>query len=423
MRVLFNTFAASSHLYPMVSVAWALHAAGHEVRVASQPDLVDTIARTGLPAVPVGEPLDLARQMREDTSWREEDSRAGDLREVRPEVLTWDFVSGVQDWHLRNIFQHLNTDSVLDDIVTVAREWQPDLVLWDSMTFSGAVAARACGAAHARFLFGQDLIGRMRVNFLRRLAEQPAPARRDLLADWLGRAVARAGGTFAEDLVVGQWSLDMTVPWLRLDDTGLEYLPVRYIPYTGASPVPEWLPERPARPRVCLTAGLGGREVTGEDWIPYPELFDAVADLDVEVVATLNADQLDPGTKLPDNVRVFDFYPLNVLLPTCSAVVHHGGTGAYALALAHGVPQLVVSTELWWDAVDKARALVDRDAAIFLEPSGLTGRTLRENLVRLIGEPSFRAGARRVQAEYNATPSPLDVVGRLERLTAAHRSR
>ncbi|WP_223874703.1 nucleotide disphospho-sugar-binding domain-containing protein [Salinispora oceanensis] len=291
------------------------------------------------------------------------------------------------------------------------------------MTISGAVAARACGAAHARFLFGQDLIGRMRANFLRLLPEQPEHLRQDPLADWLGAAVARNGGTFAEDLVTGQWSLDTTLPWLRLNDTGLDYLPIRYVPYTGAARVPEWLPERPERPRVCLTAGLGGREVTGEDWIPYQELFDAVADLDIEVVATLNADQLDPAAKLPDNVRVFDFYPLNVLLPTCSAVVHHGGSGAYALALAHGVPQLVISTELWWDAVDKARSLVERNAAIFLEPPALTGRILRESLVRLIEDPSFRAGAEHVQAEFNATPSTVDVIADLERLTAVHRSR
>jgi hypothetical protein len=43
---------------------------------------------------------------------------------------------------------------------------------------------------------------------------------------------------------------------------------------------------------VCLTAGLGGRAVIGEDWIPYQALFEAVADLDIEVVATLDAEQL-----------------------------------------------------------------------------------------------------------------------------------
>jgi glycosyltransferase (activator-dependent family) len=423
MRVLFNTFAASSHLYPMVSLAWALHAAGHEVRVASQPDLVDTITRTSLPAVPVGAALEMARQMQEDTSWRDEDSRAGmDLTENRSEVLTWEFVTRTFEWHRSNIFEHLNTDSVMDDIVEFAREWKPDLVLWDSMTFSGPVAARSCGAAHARFLFGQDFIGRMRGHFVRLMAEQPRHSRRDPMADWLGEIAARSGGRFDEELVVGQWSVDATVPWLRLP-VALEYVPVRYVPYTGAAPVPEWLPERPARPRVCLTAGLGGREVIGGDWMPYPALFEAVADLDIEVVATLDAEQLSSVSAIPDNVRVYDFYPLNVVVPTCSAVIHHGGGGAFATALAHGVPQLVMSDDLWWDAVDKAKELAERNAAIYLDPKGVTADVLRKNLVRLLEDPSFRAGAAEVRMDFLSMPSPNSIVPRLEALTAKHRIR
>jgi hypothetical protein len=222
----------------MVSLAWALHAAGHEVRVASQPDLVVAITRVCLPAVPVGEALEMARQMREDTSWRDEDSRAGvDLTENRPEMLTWEFVTRTLEWHRINIFEHLSTDSVMNDIAEFAREWDPDLVIWDSLALSGPVAARACGAAHARFLFGQDFIGRMRGHFVQLMREQPPQLRKDPLADWLGEVVARSGGHFDEELVVGQWSIDAGLPWLRLP-VDLEYVPIRTVPFNGAVPVP-----------------------------------------------------------------------------------------------------------------------------------------------------------------------------------------
>jgi glycosyltransferase (activator-dependent family) len=423
MRVLFTTFAASSHLYPMVSLAWALHAAGHEVRVASQPDLLDSITGTGLPAVPVGRVLDMGRQMQDDTSWRDDDSVADlDMAENRPEKLTWDFVRRTFEWHRDVPFTGLSDDSVLDDIVEFAREWQPDLVLWDSMTFFGPVAAKACGAAHARFLFGQDFIGRMRGHFLRLMREQPPESRSDPMAEWLGPVVGRFGAEFDEELVVGQWSIDATVPWLRLP-TELEHVPVRYVPYTGAAPIPERLPERPGRPRIGLTAGLGGREVMGEDWIPYSVLFEAVAGLDVEVVATLDAGQLASAGPIPGNVRVYDFYPLNVLVPTCSVVIHHGGGGAFALALAHGVPQLVMSTTMWWDAILKARELAARGAALYLEPEGVTAELVRESLVRLLEDPSFREGAARVREEFLATPSPNAIVPQLEALTEKHRRR
>ncbi|MEE2043098.1 activator-dependent family glycosyltransferase, partial [Nocardiopsis tropica] len=54
MRVLIVSQAEKTHLLGLIPQAWALRAAGHEVRAASQPALVPTIARTGLPAVSVG---------------------------------------------------------------------------------------------------------------------------------------------------------------------------------------------------------------------------------------------------------------------------------------------------------------------------------------------------------------------------------
>jgi UDP:flavonoid glycosyltransferase YjiC (YdhE family) len=230
----------------------------------------------------------------------------------------------------------------------------------------------------------------------------------------------RFGGDFDEDMVVGQWSIDCTLPWMRLP-LDHHYVPVRFVPYHGPVAVPEWLPERPDRPRVCLTAGLGARDVMGEDWVPFSAVFEAVADLDIEVVATLNAKQLESVETIPNNVRVFDFFPLNVLLPTCSAVIHHGGGGAFGTALTHGVPQLMVPGDMWWDAVDKAKSIAARGAGLVVEPEGLTADVLRSMLVRLLEEPSFRAGAAQVRSEFLATPSPNDIVPLLEELTAKHR--
>ncbi|MFE9117175.1 glycosyltransferase [Streptomyces sp. NPDC007172] len=71
-----------------------------------------------------------------------------------------------------------------------------------------------------------------------------------------------------------------------------------------------------------------------------------MADLDVEVVATLNAEQLDALGPTPPNVRAVDFVPLNQLLPSCAAIIHHGGAGTFLTALAHGVPQVVVPSRM-----------------------------------------------------------------------------
>jgi len=60
MRVLFTTWAWPSHYQPLVPLAWALRAAGHEVRMTSQPSLMSTMLASGLPATAVGTDIDLA---------------------------------------------------------------------------------------------------------------------------------------------------------------------------------------------------------------------------------------------------------------------------------------------------------------------------------------------------------------------------
>ncbi len=64
MRVLFTTFAWPSHYFPMVPLAWACRAAGHEVRMASQPELADLMRRSGLPYVTVGRDVDIVGRHR-----------------------------------------------------------------------------------------------------------------------------------------------------------------------------------------------------------------------------------------------------------------------------------------------------------------------------------------------------------------------
>jgi rhamnosyltransferase subunit B len=61
-------------------------------------------------------------------------------------------------------------------------------------------------------------------------------------------------------------------------------------------------------------------------------------------------DQLPVG--LPSSIRHCAFAPFRRLLPHCRAVVHHGGVGTTAEALAAGCPQLVLP--LAWDQPDNA---------------------------------------------------------------------
>jgi L-2-deoxyfucosyltransferase len=347
-----------------------------------------------------------------------------DMSETRPEKLTWEYVLHVFSAMTPVTFQNHCQESMIDDLVAFARDWRPDLVLWDPLTFAGPVVAKACGAANARMLFGPDLVGRMRATFLELAGKRPPELWDDPLAEWLDWTLDRLGctGGFTEDMVLGQWTIDQLPPSMRLPvDT--HYVPVRYAPYNGPAVVPDWLREPPKRKRVCITLGASFREVALGDQASIGDLVEAVADLDVEVVATLDEGQLKSLPSVPDNVRVVGFVPLNSLLPTCSAVVHHSGSGTFSTALVHGVPQLIVPN-MMWDSMDKARALEASGAGLYVrDVDRLSGGELRGQLARLLDEPSFTAGAARVRREMLGTPSPNDIVPVLEKLTAEHQGR
>ncbi|GAA3475643.1 activator-dependent family glycosyltransferase [Streptomyces yanii] len=438
MRVLFTVYAAKTHFYNMVPIAWALRAAGHEVCVASQPQVVEAISRSGLAAVPVGEEESMPGRPAQDgdhvtsgTSWR--NLNAG-VTETRPEALTWDYVLGTFTVACSTHYEHATGGrAMLDDLVEFARSWRPDLVIWDAMTFAGPVAARASGAAHARMLFGVDHIGRMYDKYTELLGRQEPERRDDPVGDWLAGRLARFGCEFHEglatEMMTGQWTIDPTPSWMQVP-LDLPYHPVRYVPYNGPTAVPDWVHRSPERPRVCLTLGMTAREVLGGDVFSVQDLLESVAELDIEVVATLNSDQLGELRALPENVRAVEFVPLNELLPSCSAVIHHGGFGTLGNALVHGVPQIIAPGR-YWDELDFGRCLEERGAGMLLEHERLSGEALKSKvdgdslqskISRILEDPSYRENAERIRQEIQRTPSPRALVAELEEKVAGHRA-
>ncbi|ASO20711.1 glycosyltransferase (activator-dependent family) [Actinoalloteichus hoggarensis] len=420
MRVLFTTFSARTHLYPMVPLAWAFRAAGHEVVVASQPMLTDAISEAGLPAVPVGTDFSTAEIV---ANAADDIAKPVEIFGLEPETLDWDeLTAGYRSFLKAGVIPF--NDSMVDDLVDFAVGWQPDLVIWEPITFAGAVAARVTGAAHARLLWGQDVWTRTREHFVRSRDARPVEERTDLQADWLTGVLQRHGADFHEEVVNGQWTIDPMPAALRLDVT-TPSVPMRYVPYNGRSPIPNWLREQPTRPRICVTVGISQREyehVPGPGQNDIGAILDAVADLDAEVIVTLTERQqatLAESLRHP-NVRAVEFVPLHALLPTCAAVVHHGGAGTYSTALAAGVPQLIIPN--MFDTVLKARQLADLGAGLYIHSEDLTGAEVRAGLARMLAEPSFRESADRLRQESLVDPTPGELVPVLEGLTTKHRA-
>jgi glycosyltransferase (activator-dependent family) len=419
MRVLFTTYAEKTHFLAMVPLAWAFRTAGHEVAFASQRMFARVINQAGLTAVPVGSDRD---------PWRLLDANPGWLGDghltmnppydvpFRPERATWDYLlagyrEAVTWWHkLINV-------PMIPDLVDFARHWRPDLVIWEPLTYAGAVAAKAAGAAHARLIWGVDAFGITRDHFLRLKRERGESA--DPLAEWLGSYAAMYGGDYTEDMVTGHVTIDRLPCSLRME-ADLRYLPMRYVPYGGAAVVPDWLRTPPSRPRVTITMGFSATDHFGGYLFGMQDLLDAIGDLDIDIVATVPDKERHRLTRVPPNARLVPYVPLDALVPTCAAVVHHAGPGTLATVALGAVPQLALP--MHFDEPALAGMLAEQGAGLLVDPTEATGEVVRNTLLRLLKEPCFAERAERLRAEILSLPSPNQLVPRLEELAAEYRA-
>jgi glycosyltransferase (activator-dependent family) len=415
----------------MVPLAWALRTAGHEVLVASQPELTDIISQAGLTAAPVG---------RDHTLWRTANRfLTKRVADVSPEIykkvraikqppfdmagepagnITWEYLRSGYD-NIVPSWYKVVSEPMLDDLVTLVRFWKPDLVVWESATYAGPIAARVVGAAHARLPCFLDMFGVIRGHYLRLADDRPPAERVDALAEWLGAQMGRFGGQFSEDMTTGQFTIDQYPKSVRME-ADLHYVPMRYVPYNGVAVVPRWLLERPRVPRVCLTLGTTSTERYNGYAVDIQEVLDSLAGLDIELVATLPGPERDRLARIPDNTRIVSYVPLHALMPTCSLVIHHGAFGGSNTTMLYGVPHLLLPER--HDSPFLARAIAQQGAGLAIDHGEVTGVGLREHVVRLLREPSFRERAGTLRGEVLAMPTPNELVPELEKLTTRYRA-
>jgi rhamnosyltransferase subunit B len=95
---------------------------------------------------------------------------------------------------------------------------------------------------------------------------------------------------------------------------------------------------------------------------------------------------------LPPSVRHFDYVPLTPLLPHCAALVHHGGIGTAAQAMAAGVPQII--NALAHDQFDNAARVANLGIGDWTTPTWFTGPRVARLLARLLGSADVRSACR-----------------------------
>ncbi|RBQ20801.1 protein IroB [Spongiactinospora rosea] len=386
MRVLFTSWAWPSHLYAMVPLAWAMRAAGHEVLVAGQPSLAVAAAHAGLPYAPIGSDVDSVGMVR---GYALPTRRFG-----TPPALP----SNGRGPRALRMFQ-VNAEAMVDDLVELAREWRPRLVVHDPTAWAGSIAAAAIGVPAVRHLYGADLMH----------------AARPFLAGLLAPMGERHG---LEDLdPLGAATIDPYPADVQVD-VDYEPVPLKYVPYNGPGITPRLRPA--ARPRVCVTWGTTIARVDPERFLAG-DVVRALASPEVEVVAAVTAAQREWLGPVPEGVRIVQDAPLHAVLPGCDLLVAHGGAGTSLTGMAAGLPQLLVPQLPDHEA--HATRLARTGAAVLLPVDQAGPAELRERALGLLHDARAGAAAARLREEIAARPAPADVVPLLEEVAAAFSAR
>ena len=94
---------------------------------------------------------------------------------------------------------------------------------------------------------------------------------------------------------------------------------------------------------------------------------------------------------LPTSVRAFDYLPYSVVFPKAAAIVHQGGIGTLAQALAAARPQLIVPVA--FDQPDNARRATNLGVARSIPIRKVTVAKMARALEVLLAETSYAANA------------------------------
>jgi MGT family glycosyltransferase len=153
----------------------------------------------------------------------------------------------------------------------------------------------------------------------------------------------------------------------------------------------------------------------------FATILQALADTDVNVVATTGPDQ-EPAavcTDPPPNARLERWIDQGRLLPHCAAVVAHGGFSTVVGALSHGLPMLIIP--LGSDNPVHARRCVALGVARSLSSADADSTAIRQLTGEVLTDHDLREQARRRSQDLARLPGVEAAASLLVRLAVDRR--
>lgn len=381
MRVLFTFAGGSGHAEPLVPIATAVQASGHDVAFAGRHAAIASLEVHGFAMFP--EPADTTTGPATITPLLEVDMK----REY--EVL-------------RDAYADRLARAAAARLPQLNEEWRPDVVVCDEVDFGSMIAAERLGLPHATVLvtaagsFVRPEVVAEPLDALR--AEHGLPADPGL-------------AMLARDLVVSPFPPSFRDPECPLPPNTLS-IRSGAVDRAAAGAAPPWAPHRPDRPNVYFTLGTVFNEESGD---LFARVLGGLRELSINVVVTvgLGLDE-DAVGRRSENIHVERYIPQSAVLPHCDLMINHGGSGSVIGSLAHGVPMVVLP--MGADQPLNAARCEELGVGIVLDAFRATPDSVADAVTTVLDDPEYRVAAERIRDEIAALPGPEAVVPLLEGL-------
>ncbi|WP_020498316.1 nucleotide disphospho-sugar-binding domain-containing protein [Sciscionella marina] len=393
MRILFTAMPGYGLTLPIVPLAWAARAAGHEVLFVSAAPMAPVLAEAGLTVADTCPGRDIWAEFTKMVAEPDSPDMSEELRAAAGAGAPFGF------------FALTMTGRTIE----FGREFGADLVVYTSDHMAGPYVAAKLGVPALEA--GNRVSWSMRdKDFRERSGTLNDTAINEVLREKYGIAGGLPEPLARIDLrAPSMGGISVAEPDHR---DGRPWWPMQYVPYNGGVVAPDWALGESKRPRVLVTLGTVVPIMAGVSNLSV--VLEALGGLDVEVILAAGSADLAELGELPDNVHSAGFLPLSAILPRCSLIVHHGGSGTTAAPLAYGVPQFVLPS--FADNPMSADRVTERGVGLQHDPATVTVEEARAAIGRLLGEPEFAERAREVATEMAGMPSPAAVIGQLEAL-------
>ena len=376
MRILLACVPAHGHLLPLLPLARALTANGHQVGVLTSADLAPALTTEHIELVAAGPGMDAV--------FAESARRQGDDGTTVP---TFAMVA--------TLFADVRVALAGPESLRAAERWRPDVVVHESTDLIGPLVAAALGVPLLTHALGPGHPPEL----VKAMAEAAAPRYAEL---GVGSAA-----------VIGRHYLDICPPALQFPGwlPPAERVPLRPEPH---------LADPDARPVFDAPAGGRGRVlVTFGTHFTAPEIVSPVVraltghGFEIAVTVGLGRSAADYG--LDDltgrDVRLVPFTPMAQLLDNVDVMVNHGGAGSVLSGLSRGLPLVVVPQAA--DQFIQAELVSATGAGA----AALPGQDVAEALKRAT-DPAVRERAQLVAAEIAALPTARTLAQRFAELVS-----